>query len=164
VERLLIFWATPKDVAVGWYIYLSIIILMSVPLVINLKLSKENKELLTQVLVLSTMVGFFVLVVTDVGLDWPDLISANKVEITPEIIQGEKIFFKYGCPNCHQIGNLGTEAGPNLAGVSLRKDREAMAIFFDDYFPGKLHAIMPNYKQIMKPEELELLMNFLDHL
>ncbi|KKM12218.1 hypothetical protein SY88_04585 [Clostridiales bacterium PH28_bin88] len=156
-------WAASKEVAMGWYIYLGVLLLLSLPLVFDLRLMKSRRKPLSIALAIGALSGFVVLSTTDIGLAWPTLVSV-KGETTPGFIEGEKVFFKYGCTNCHQVGDYGIPAGPNLAGISARKGQDILGTLIRDYEAGNLHSIMPDYRQIMSPQELKLLMDFLKHL
>ncbi len=161
MEGFFLSWATPKEVAIAWYVFVAVLLLVSIPLVIDRGFLRLIRAPLAGLLVVVSMMGFFFLTATDIGLAWPTL--SIKGETSPEVLEGEKIFLKYGCPNCHQVGDFGTPAGPHLTGISQKMDAGALADYIAGGSSGDLHSIMPDYKQ-MTPEELRLLIKFLSRL
>ncbi|MHB1125694.1 MAG: c-type cytochrome [Bacillota bacterium] len=161
---IFISWATPKEVAIQWYIFLSLLLLLTLPLILGMEAIREWRKKLSIAIIVCALSGFVVLTLTDVGLAWPAIVSSDMGGTTdPSIVAGEKVYFKYGCPNCHQTGRFGIPAGPELTGISGIMNTEELKTFLLDYNSRGVDSVMPDYKQ-MSPDELELLLNFLKHL
>lgn len=163
MDSLFFSWAASKEVAQGWYLFLGLLIVVSVWAVFDWRFLRVPRKSLSVVIAIGALFGLVMLSTTDVGMTWPNLVSAKDAH-SPEILQGEKVFFKYGCLNCHQVGDYGVPAGPNLAGISTRRDFSSGTTFIREYGQGDLHSIMPDYRQIMSLEEQKLLIDFLMHL
>ncbi len=81
--------------------------------------------------------------------------SVSSGPLTPEQAAGAKLFAQQGCVNCHTIGNLGGNVGPNLTHVGSRLSRQQLV---DMIAHGK--KAMPAFKSLT-PEELGQIAAFL---
>ncbi|MHB1419037.1 MAG: c-type cytochrome [Bacillota bacterium] len=161
---IFISWATPKEVAAEWYIFIFVLLLLTFPLILGLDMLKAWRKKLSLVIMMGAMAGFILLSLTNVGLAWPAIVSAdNGGASDTSIVAGEKVYFKYGCPNCHQVGRFGIPAGPDLEGISRKMNAERLKTYLLDYNSRGVDSVMPDYRRI-SPGELELLLNFLKHL
>lgn len=160
-------WAAPKEAHPGWYLYIGLLLVISLPLVLELGFLRRLRQQLAILLCVFALTGFLVLSTSDMGLAWPtivtDITNQNDHEMRDAMVQGEKVYFKYGCPNCHQIGDFGVPAGPNLAGYGAVMNRDYLTRYMLDYQGRGLVSVMPDYRQ-MSEEELRLLLDFMEHL
>ncbi|MDB6039802.1 MAG: hypothetical protein JWM99_3643 [Verrucomicrobiales bacterium] len=63
-------------------------------------------------------------------------------------VRGQKLFFEPGglnCAGCHKVGGLGNDVGPDLSGIGLQFDRQALAEAV--LFPSK--TVREGYQQIV---------------
>ncbi|MEI6351217.1 MAG: cytochrome b N-terminal domain-containing protein [Verrucomicrobiota bacterium] len=73
-----------------------------------------------------------------------------------EVNQGARLFFSKACINCHAIEGQGGKRGPDLTAVGTRLAPEQMTLRI---LNGAVN--MPAFSNILKPEEVEQIVKFL---
>ncbi len=73
------------------------------------------------------------------------------------VFEGAQLFYKQGCENCHAIAGQGGHRGPDLTTVADRLTNEQMTVRIMN---GGTN--MPSFGSILKPQELTLLLTFLE--
>lgn len=116
-------------------------------------------------------VGTVILVTVSVAAMWvegkrapwsPDFndrpLKAQTVGATSgPVYEGAQLFYKQGCENCHAIAGQGGHRGPDLTTVADRLTNEQMTVRI---LNGGTN--MPSFGSILKPQELTLLLTFLE--
>jgi ubiquinol-cytochrome c reductase cytochrome b subunit len=88
----------------------------------------------------------------------PGLLPADVVGVTEgPVAEGARLFHDKGCMNCHLIADQGGRRGPDLSRVADRITRDEMVIRISNGGHN-----MPAFAGTLKPEELALLVNFLE--
>src|SRR5580692_5149516 len=89
-----------------------------------------------------------------------DPMPVNRIhDATPLVRQGAIVFQAKQCRNCHSIGGLGGQRGPDLDAVATRLTIDQMR--FKVVTGG---GNMPAYGKNLSPSEIEALVSFLDML
>jgi|SRR5262245_36832346 len=76
--------------------------------------------------------------------------------------RGQRLFIEQGCYGCHQIGNVGTQIGPNLSHIGAKYGRAQLAAWLHDPREQKPTAHMPKIN--LSAEETEALSTYLASL
>jgi ubiquinol-cytochrome c reductase cytochrome b subunit len=114
------------------------------------------------VIVLLLLISFGALLVQGYKSPWsPDFnakpLPASVVNSThPDIVQGASLFYQKGCEYCHEISGYGGHRGPVLTTVGDRLTRDEMII---QILNGG--GNMPAFANIITPDELNLIVDFL---
>jgi mono/diheme cytochrome c family protein len=95
--------------------------------------------------------------------------ETTAAEQTAPLKTPEEVIAKYGCGGCHAVSGRAGTAGPSLASIGARKNKEYLrqAILDPDAVIAKGFngGIMPRtYGEQMKAQELEMLINYLAKL
>lgn len=110
-----------KEVGTGWFIFIACALLVALLLEMG-AFRRWGRKVVPLLLVLACGFGVFSLLFTDLGATYPlRTVFLREVYMTPQVKEGMEIYFKYGCPNCHQLRGWGTPAGPDLAGIVKRR-------------------------------------------
>lgn len=151
---------TIKEIDFGWFIFVGLVLLGVALLEVGL-LRGKVKQVLAPLLVMASAAGVFLLLFTSVGASYPlrDVL-ARKTPMNARVEQGMEIYFKYGCPNCHQIDGWGTPAAPDMGGIVERRgERWVREYLVNSDFRG-VSSAMPEYSSL-REEELARLLEFM---
>jgi ubiquinol-cytochrome c reductase cytochrome b subunit len=110
-----------------------------------------------------TVIIIFPLWITGEQAPWSPNFDARPLttqqigQVEPVAQKGAQLFFDKGCAYCHKVGeSTGGNRGPNLAGVGSRYSEQQL-----DTRILNGGTNMPAYANILKPDELEALVAFL---
>lgn len=149
-----------KEVDPGWFILVSLILLGAFLLEITTFRGKTRRILALTVGLISAA-GVFLLLLTNVGASYPLRETfLQRTEMGPWVEQGMEVYFKYGCPTCHQLNGWGTPAGPDLAGVVARHGEAWVRRYLVDPDFRGVSSPMLHYS-FLTEEELAKLLAFL---
>ena len=104
--------------------------------------------------------------ITDLKSFYLRLSTAQRDElltVKEEILYSANLYSQYKCGACHKIEGPEPGFGPNLAGVTLRHDREYIYDHFLDPKKFDSNSIMPKFDWLPK-EELNALTDFLYYI
>lgn len=59
--------------------------------------------------------------------------------------KGRGVYASYDCKNCHRIGSLGGDVGPDLSFVGFRKTPEFLSLWLKDPAAWQPNTLMPNF-------------------
>jgi len=77
-------------------------------------------------------------------------------DISPEAVEGGRLFYKKGCQFCHTISGHGGRRGPDLTSVARRLNKEELTIRIVNGGGN-----MPAYGSILSSRDLDALVSFL---
>lgn len=72
--------------------------------------------------------------------------------------RGATEFHEKGCVQCHAIGGIGGQKGPDLSGVGRRKNKKALR---KQILEGG--GAMPAFREALSGDEVEALVRYLQH-
>ena len=88
----------------------------------------------------------------------------NAENITPQVKQGQDVWHKYNCINCHTLFGEGAYYAPDLTKITQHRGEAYLAAFMKDpgsFYDEKKHRrVMPN--QNLSDDEITNLIAFLD--
>lgn len=149
-----------KEVSLGWFVFVSLSLIGALALEIPFFRGKARRRL-AWTLGFCSVLGVLVLVFSDVGASYPLRTALlQKTAMTEEVKQGMDIYFKYGCPNCHQLNGWGTPAGPDLAGEVSRRGKAWVREYLVNPNFRAEPSLMLHYS-FLTDAELERLLAFL---
>ncbi len=70
---------------------------------------------------------------------------SRQVTLTDPIARGQRNFVGLGCSQCHMIGDVGHEWGPNLTLVGFRKSPEWLDTWLKNPHTWNARTVMPNF-------------------
>lgn len=70
------------------------------------------------------------------------------VKLSTKAVSSWRVFYANGCINCHQVGTLGGQVGPNLTNIGARRDRAYLYRWVRNPQAIKPGTVMPAFPQI----------------